>query len=158
MQLRFPIAIAVAAVSGLVSAAAAQGPLLWTAQQLEDAEAKAKSAVDPTFHRGVQRLTDSANLIYRVGPSEAEAHTDRADFIVVRKGEGAILIGGSITGGRSTGPGEIRGDAIEGGKPYPVAAGDSLYIPINVPHQFLVKPGQHLVTVIVKVVPRQQAP
>jgi uncharacterized RmlC-like cupin family protein len=36
-----------------------------------------------------------------------------------------------------------------------VAAGDSLYVPVDVPHQFLVEPGQHLVTVIVKVVPRQ---
>jgi mannose-6-phosphate isomerase-like protein (cupin superfamily) len=134
---------------------AAQGPLLWSAKQLEDAEAKARSTVDPTFHRGVQRLTDSATLIYRDGPSEAEAHTDRADFIVVRGGSGTMLIGGKIIGGRASGAGEIRGDSIEGGKPYPVAAGDSLYIPINVPHQFLVQPGQHLVTVIVKVVPRQ---
>jgi mannose-6-phosphate isomerase-like protein (cupin superfamily) len=139
----------------LPTAAAAQGPLLWTAQQLEDAEAKAKSAIDPKFHRGVQRLTDSATLIYRDGPSEAEAHTDRADFIVVREGSGTMLIGGKIIGGRSTAAGEIRGDSIEGGKPYPMAAGDSLYIPINVPHQFLVQPGQHLVTVIVKVVPRE---
>jgi mannose-6-phosphate isomerase-like protein (cupin superfamily) len=139
----------------LPPAATAQGPLVWSAKQLEDAEAKARSTVDPKFHRGVQRLTDSATLIYRDGPSEAEAHTDRADFIVVRSGSGTMLIGGKIIGGRATGAGEIRGDSIEGGKPYPVAAGDSLYIPINVPHQFLVQPGQHLVTVIVKVVPRE---
>ena len=127
---------------------------MWTTQQLADAQAKAKSIIDPEFHRGVQRLTDSASLIYRVGPSEAEAHTDRADFIVVREGGGTILIGGTITDARPSGPGEIRGTAIEGGKPYRVTAGDSLYIPINVPHQFLVEPEQHLVTVIVKVVPR----
>ena len=35
-----------------------------------------------------------------------------------------------------------------------MTAGDSLYIPINVAHQFLVEPGQHLVTVIVKTVSR----
>jgi mannose-6-phosphate isomerase-like protein (cupin superfamily) len=143
------------AVIALAPTASAQGPLHWTAQQLQDAQAKAKSIVDPKFHRGVQRLTDSASLIYRTGPSEAEAHTDRADFIIVREGGGTILIGGTIIGGRSSGPGEIRGESIEGGKPYVVAAGDSLYIPINVPHQFLVEAGQHLVTVIVKVVPRE---
>ena len=132
----------------------AQDSILWTSQQLEQAQAKAKSSIDPTFHRGVQRLTDSANLIYRDGPSEAEAHTDRADFIFVREGGGTMLIGGTIVDGRSSGAGEIRGKAIEGGKRYPLAAGDSLYIPINVPHQFLVEPGQHLVTVIVKTVPR----
>lgn len=152
MRLRFVLAALITAL--FVAAASAQQPLVWTARQLEDAQARAKSSVDPTFHRGVQRLTDSASLIYRTGPSEAEAHTDRADFIFVREGGGTILIGGTIIGGRSTGPGEIRGDAIEGGKPHVVSAGDSLYIPINVPHQFLVEPGQYLVTVIVKTVPR----
>lgn len=136
------------------TSATAQEPLRWTALQLREAQAKAKSSIDPMFHRGVQRLTDSATLIYRDGPSEAEVHTDRADFIVVREGQGTMLIGGTIIDGRATAVGEIRGKAIEGGKPYPMAAGDSLYIPINVPHQFLVEPGQHLVTVIVKTVSR----
>lgn len=138
----------------VATSVAAQAPLLFTAQQLQDALAKAKSSIDPMFHRGVQRLTDSATLIYRDGPSEAEVHTDRADFIVVREGQGTMLIGGKILEGRATGVGEIRGTAIEGGKRYPMAPGDSLYIPINVPHQFLVEPGQHLVTIIVKTVSR----
>jgi mannose-6-phosphate isomerase-like protein (cupin superfamily) len=137
-----------------VGSAAAQEPVLWTAEQLAQAQAKAKNAIDPTFHRGVQRLTDSATLIYRDGPSEAEAHTDRADFIVVREGVGTMIIGGTIIEGRASGVGEIRGKAIDGGMRYRMAAGDSLYIPINVAHQFLVEPGQHLVTVIVKTVSR----
>ena len=150
--MRLPVIL----LGALIAAApvAAQESILFTAQQLQQAQAKAKASVDPTFHRGVQRLTDSATLIYRDGPSEAEAHTDRADFIVVREGGGTMVIGGTIVEGRSTGVGEIRGKAIEGGKRYPLASGDSLYIPIGVPHQFLVEPGQHLVTVIVKTVPR----
>ena len=143
----FAMLIAVAPVAG-------QESILWTSQQLEQAQTKAKSSIDPTFHRGVQRLTDSATLIYRDGPSEAEVHTDRADFIFVREGGGTMLIGGTVVDGRSSGAGEIRGKAIEGGKRHSLAAGDSLYIPINVPHQFLVEPGQHLVTVIVKTIPR----
>jgi mannose-6-phosphate isomerase-like protein (cupin superfamily) len=150
---RLSVFVVVALVAGALPAAG-QEPTLWTARQLEQAQAKAKSAIDPTFHRGVQRLTDSATLIYRDGHSEAEAHTDRADFIFVREGGGTMLIGGTIVDGRSTAPGEIRGRAIEGGKRYPLAAGDTLHIPINVPHQFLVEPGQHLVTVIVKTVSR----
>jgi mannose-6-phosphate isomerase-like protein (cupin superfamily) len=136
------------------SPALGQEPLLFTAAQLDRAQAEAKNSIDQTFHRGVKRLTDSASLIYRDGPSEAEAHTDRADFIVVREGRGTMLIGGKIIEGRATTAGEIRGKAIEGGKRYPLAAGDSLYIPINVAHQFLVESGEHLVTVIVKTVRR----
>ena len=128
--------------------------VVWSAQALREAEARAKASVDPTFHRGVQRLLDSATLIYRDGPSEAEAHTDRADFITIREGRGTIVLGGSIVEGRSTAPGEIRGKAIEGGERHAVAAGDALYIPVNMPHQFLVDPGEHFVVVIVKVVPR----
>jgi mannose-6-phosphate isomerase-like protein (cupin superfamily) len=142
------------AASFIGSSVSAQEPLLFTATQLAEAQAKAQRSIDPTFHRGVQRLTDSASLIYRDGPSEAEVHTDRADFIVVREGGGTMLIGGTIIDGRSSGVGEIRGKAIDGGKRYQLSSGDSLYIPINVPHQFLVEPGQHLVTVIVKTIPR----
>jgi mannose-6-phosphate isomerase-like protein (cupin superfamily) len=137
------------------SVATAQAPLQWTDEQLRTAETKAKGEVDPALHRGIVRLTDSATLIYRTGDSEGEVHTDRADFIVVRSGEASMLIGGTIKNGRSTGPGEVRGDTVEGAKRYRLATGDSLFIPIGIPHQFLVGPGEHLVTLIVKVVPRQ---
>lgn len=152
--MRVLLVFAVFLLSGLVASPVAQEVFHWSAQELESAEAQARRAIDPTFHRGIQRLTDSASLIYRDGHSEAEAHTDRADFIMVRNGSATILIGGTIRNGRATTPGEVRGDSVEGAKPYRVSAGDSLYIPINVPHQFLVEPGEYLVTVIVKVVPR----
>ena len=129
-------------------------PMFWSAETLRAAEGRAKAAVDPTLHRGVERLLDSATVIYRDGPSEAEAHTDRADFITVREGRGTILIGGTIVGGRATAAGEIRGKAIEGGQRYDIKAGDALFIPVNVAHQFFVDQGQHFVVMIVKVVPR----
>jgi mannose-6-phosphate isomerase-like protein (cupin superfamily) len=140
--------------SGPIHAADPASPVLFTAKALQEAETKAKGKVDPTYHRGVERLMDSANLIYRDGTSEAEVHTDRADFIIVREGAGTILIGGTILGGTNTAPGEIRGKSIDGGKRYAVSAGDSLYIPVNVPHQFVMAPGEHFTVVIVKVVPR----
>jgi hypothetical protein len=129
-------------------------PIVWTAKQMKEAEQKAKAAIDPTLHRGVHRLLDSASLIYRDGPSEAEAHTEQADFITIREGEGAILIGGTILDGKPTTAGEIRGRAIDGGTRHQVAAGDSLYIPKNMPHQFLVEPGKHFIVTIVKITPR----
>ena len=36
----------------------------------------------------------------------------------------------------------MRGKSIEGGTKYPIAAGDTLYIPANVVHQFIVEPGE----------------
>jgi uncharacterized RmlC-like cupin family protein len=37
---------------------------------------------------------------------------------------------------------------------YPVTAGDTLYIPANMPHQFFVERGKHWVITIVKITPK----
>jgi len=137
-----------------VHAADPQAPVHWTARQLAETEAKIKSAVDPARHLGLERLLDSATLIYRDGPSEAEVHLKLADFITVRSGEGEVLIGGTIVDGKTSAPDELRGRAIEGGKSYKIAAGDVLYIPANTVHQFLVAPGKNFTVTIVKITPK----
>jgi mannose-6-phosphate isomerase-like protein (cupin superfamily) len=95
-------------------------------------------------------LIASANAIYRTGRSQSEIHEKQADFIVVRDGEGVILAGGKMIGGKQERANELRGDSIDGGTRYSVAAGDSLYIPAGMPHQFFVEPGKHLAITIVK--------
>ena len=152
--MRLPILLAWMVLTATAYAADPQTAVFWSANDLAQRQEKAKGEVDPQLHRGVERLLDSATLIYRDGPSEAEAHTDRADFISIREGQGSIVIGGRMIGGKPTTAGEIRGASIEGGTKYAVAAGDALYIPVNVPHQFFVEPGQHFVVTIVKVSPR----
>src|SRR6187402_436998 len=77
-------------------------PIMWTARQLADVEAKVRASVDPAGHLGLERLLDSATLIYRDGPSEAEAHQKLADFISIRAGEGEIVIGGTIINGKTS--------------------------------------------------------
>ena len=44
-------------------------------------------------------------------------------------------------------------EAIEGGTPYPVKAGDMLYVPKAMPHQFQVQQGSHMAYTVVKVTP-----
>jgi mannose-6-phosphate isomerase-like protein (cupin superfamily) len=117
-------------------------------------ETQIKSSVDPARHLGLERLLDSATLIYRDGPSEAEAHLTLADFITVRSGEGEVLMGGTILDGRTSAVDEIRGRAIEGGTRYTIAAGDILYVPANTPHQFFVAPGKNFTVTIVKITPK----
>src|SRR5688572_31576966 len=75
-------------LAGMVAAAAAQGPLHWTAKEIAEIEQKIAGAVDPARHLGLQRLLEGATLIHRDGPSEAEVHLKLADFITVRSGEG----------------------------------------------------------------------
>jgi mannose-6-phosphate isomerase-like protein (cupin superfamily) len=99
-------------------------------------------------------LLDSATLIYRDGPSEAEVHRTLADFITVRSGEGEVVVGGTIVDGKSSAPDELRGTSIQGGTRYRIAAGDILYIPANTVHQFFVAPGKNFTVTIVKITPK----
>ena len=137
-----------------LQAADPTGPVLWTAKQLADFEKTIRSSVDPARHLGIERLLDSATLIYRDGPSEAEVHQKLADFITVRSGEGEIVIGGKIVDGKTSAPDELRGVSIEGGTRYKFSAGDALYVPANTVHQFFVAPGHNFSVTIVKITPK----
>jgi|KBSSwiStaDraftv2_1062776.scaffolds.fasta_scaffold85698_2 mannose-6-phosphate isomerase-like protein (cupin superfamily) len=129
-------------------------PIFWSAQRMKEIDTGLSTRVSPQTNMAGERLLASANVIYRAGNSGSEIHEKLADFIFVREGEGSIVIGGKLIGGQPSAPDEIRGDSIEGGTRYPVAAGDTLYIPANVPHQFFVEKGKHWVITIVKITPK----
>jgi hypothetical protein len=73
--------------------------------------------------------------------NEPEVHTYRTHYIQVLEGESTLTYGGTVTNARETSPGQIRGDAINGGTNMTVRAGDFLQIPAGLPHLFEVKPG-----------------
>ncbi len=129
-------------------------PVFWSAKQLKDLATGASQRVSTETNMAAERLLPSATMIYRTGNSGAEVHEKLADFISVREGEGVVLIGGKIINGKPSAPDEIRGDSIEGGTRYPIAAGDTIYIPANMPHQFFVEQGKHWVITIAKITPK----
>jgi mannose-6-phosphate isomerase-like protein (cupin superfamily) len=137
-----------------VRAADPVAPVHWKASDIAALERRISSEVDPARHLGLERLLESATLIYRDGPSEAEIHETLADFITVREGEGEVLVGGTILDPRRSAPGELRGAGISGGTRYGFAAGDMLYIPSNTVHQFFVTSGRSFIVTIVKITPR----
>lgn len=144
------------AVTCLVSVQAADPtqPLFWSASQLKDVDQKANAKLNPERHLGTERLLDSAFVAFRNGSGEAELHQKQADLIIVRAGAGAVLVGGKMIGGKPTAPDEIRGASIEGATKYPIAAGDTLYIPANTVHQFWMEPGQSFTAMVVKITPK----
>lgn len=93
----------------------------------------------------------SMMIAHREGNGQAELHVKVADVFVIESGEGTVVVGGKIIGGKDTGPGEVRGDTIEGGSKHPVAAGDVVHIPANTPHLMLVAPGKQVTYFVVKV-------
>jgi len=126
-------------------------PVFWSRQQIRETASTLKARVNPDTHNAATALIPSANLIYREGDSGSEIHEKVADMIFVHEGEGVILIGGKMVGGKQERPDELRGTSIEGGTRYPIASGDSIYIPANMAHQFFVENGKHFVITIVKV-------
>jgi len=139
---------------GQAAAGDPKTPVFWSAQRMKEIDTGLSTRVSQQTNMAGQSLIASANVIYRAGDSGSEIHEKLADLIFVREGEGSVLIGGKLIGGQTTAPDEIRGASIEGGTRYPVAAGDTLYIPANMPHQFFVEKGKHWVITIVKITPK----
>lgn len=151
------ILVSLLAAAALVSLHAADptSPIHWNGSKTQELDQAAKSKLNKDSGLGTSRLMDSAFILYREGNSLAEIHTEQADFIFFREGEGAMLMGGKVINGKQTAAGEIRGDSIEGGTNYPVKAGDSIYVPKGTPHQFRVERGQHFTATIVKITPKE---
>jgi len=129
-------------------------PMFWSAGQQKGFDKDAKGKLNPERHLGTERMLDSAFVAYRDGNGEAEIHEKLADLLLIRSGEGVVLVGGKIVEGKPSGADEIRGKAIEGGTKYPIAAGDVLYIPANTVHQFIVEPGKSFTAMVVKITPK----
>ena len=130
-------------------------PMFWSAGQQKGFDKDAKGKLNPERHLGTERMLDSAFVAYRDGNGEAEIHEKLADLLLIRSGEGVVLVGGKIVEGKPSGTDEIRGKSIEGGTKYPIAAGDVLYIPANTVHQFLVEPGKSFTAMVVKITPKK---
>src|SRR5208283_2224709 len=86
-----------------------------------------------------------AMLSFRGRDGEAELHENFADLFHVLAGRATLVTGGTIAAARAVGPGEMRGDAIEGGRRQELRAGDLAHVPAGVPHRMLVS-GEHTFT------------
>ena len=94
-----------------------------------------------------------ANITTRNKSGQVEQHAAWEDHIFVLDGEATFVLGGTIENGKTTGPGETRGDASKGGKHFSVHAGDYVYIPINTPHQMQIAAGKSIRYAVVKTHP-----
>ena len=122
--------------------AASSGVEHWTASDLKAYGTKLQPKASDKIRVAAQQLGDwgshTAMIGRRTGDGEAELHEGMVDFFVVESGEATLVVGGTIPNPRTTGPGEIRGPAVEGGERLPLRTGDIVRIPTKVPHQLLV--------------------
>jgi mannose-6-phosphate isomerase-like protein (cupin superfamily) len=90
-------------------------------------------------------------LAHREGDGEVEVHDKMADVLVIMSGEASLIVGGTVVGGHTSAPGEIRGASITGGEKKALGVGDAVHIPAKVPHQMMVANGKKVEYFVVKV-------
>ncbi len=113
-----------------------------------------KDQVSAALSKGAP-LTEGSNykvsMSRRTGPGEAELHADETDIFYIVEGSATFVTGGTVTDEKTTGPGQIRGSGIQGGKTQALSKGDVIVIPKGVPHWFKAVPGL-VVYYVVKVI------
>ncbi len=90
----------------------------------------------------------AAMLSFRSQSGEVEVHEKFADLFCVLAGAATLITGGTVTGARTVGPGETRGNSIAGGTRQELKAGDVAHVPAGTPHQMLLS-GDRTVTCFV---------
>ena len=87
-------------------------------------------------------------LTFRDRTGESEIHEKFADMFYILAGSTTLVTGGKLVNARGVGPGEIRGDAIEGGTQQELRVGDVAHVPAGTPHHMVVS-GEKTVTYFV---------
>jgi mannose-6-phosphate isomerase-like protein (cupin superfamily) len=151
---RFLAAALMATPAMTITAADPPGFSMWTARDLKshDAALPAHVAAD---HSSRETLADYGDhrfrMLYRDADGNPEQHDAIIDIVFVQSGEGALQLGGTMTGTRSTSAGEHVGTRLDGGERHPIGPGDIVHIPAGIPHSFLVTPGKHITYVLLKI-------
>jgi glc operon protein GlcG len=73
---------------------------------------------------------------YRNGPGQVEVHDKETDVFYVVDGGATFITGGTMIGGKASGPGQMRGTDIQGGQVHHLTKGDVIVIPAGIPHWF----------------------
>ena len=90
-------------------------------------------------------------IAHREKSGSSELHMRDADIFMVVEGDATIVTGGKMVKARTSGPGELRGTGIDGGKSQALSRGDIIHIAPNTPHQLVLKPGHTFTYFVVKV-------
>jgi mannose-6-phosphate isomerase-like protein (cupin superfamily) len=73
---------------------------------------------------------------HRTGPGQVEVHDTETDVLYIIDGEATFVTGGTMIGGKQTGPGQHLGTSIQGGETHHLSKGDVIVIPAGTPHWF----------------------
>jgi mannose-6-phosphate isomerase-like protein (cupin superfamily) len=77
----------------------------------------------------------------RTGPGQVEVHDKQTDVMYFLDGTATLVTGGTMVGGKQSGPGQWLGTSVTGGETRKVVKGDVIVIPAGTPHWFKEVPG-----------------
>ena len=103
----------------------------WKADDVRAAFAKGSVLFDGEGGRNYM-----VHASHRDAAGMAEVHQDDTDIIYVLEGTATFVTGGSVEGGATTAPREIRGASIRGGETRTLSRGDVAIVPNGTPHWF----------------------
>jgi quercetin dioxygenase-like cupin family protein len=153
--------IVMAAAGGVLfaSAALAQAPAMHAAPAEAFKYMTAKEVTALTDKPGPGARTDIVSdhenyFVEYVTRSDTgnvvEVHAHWTDYFQFLSGDATLTYGGTVADAKESGPGEIRGGGIVGGKTQIVHAGDYVQIPPGTPHLLVPAAGGKVTYVVFK--------
>ena len=121
-----PLVLATFLAAAVLLGAAAQNSGVIYADHEKVAKAGA-IATNPDF---------TVNTNRRTAAGQVEVHAKETDIFYVTEGSATFITGGTMIGGKTTAPNQIRGTNIQGGETHRLTKGDVIIIPAGVPHWF----------------------
>ena len=95
--------------------------------------------VSAAFAKGAVLVNNGDYQVHasrRDAEGQVEVHTKDADIIYMLNGTTTFVTGGTIVGGQTTEPDEIRGTSVQGGETRRLTKGDVIIVPKGTPHWF----------------------
>jgi mannose-6-phosphate isomerase-like protein (cupin superfamily) len=95
--------------------------------------------VAESLAKGGSLLAEGAFTVsgsHRVAAGQVEVHEKETDIFYITDGEATFITGGTMVGGTTSAPGQLRGTDIQGGQSHHLVKGDVMVIPAGIPHWF----------------------
>jgi mannose-6-phosphate isomerase-like protein (cupin superfamily) len=95
--------------------------------------------VAAAFAKGAVLVNQGNYMVHasrRDTEGQVEVHTKDADIIYMLDGSATFVTGGTMVGGKTTAPDEIRGTSVQGGETRTLRKGDVMIVPKGTPHWF----------------------
>ena len=95
--------------------------------------------VKAAFAKGAVLINHGSYQVHagrREEPGQVEVHAKDTDVIYMLEGSTTFVTGGTVVGGKTTAPDEVRGSIVQGGETRTLTKGDVIVVPNGTPHWF----------------------